>query len=74
MSMERIKVFMNTLFDFNMSDGTVKNTITKGAKLGKEFTEKVKEAISKSKVAHFDETGGRYMGKNGWFHIAATCA
>lgn len=72
MSMERIKVFMNTLFGFNMSDGTVKNTITKGAKLGKEFTEKVKEAISKSKVAHFDETGGRYMGKNGWFHIAAT--
>lgn len=57
MSMERIKVFMNTLFGFNMSDGTVKNTITNGAKLGKEFTEKVKEAISKSKVAHFDETG-----------------
>ena len=72
MSMERIKVFMNTLFGFNMSDGTVKNIITKGAKLGKVFTEKVKTAISKSKVAHFDETGGRYMGKNGWFHIAAT--
>lgn len=72
MSMERIRVFMNTLFGFGMSDGTVRNIIAKAASLGKGFMEKAKNAVSKTKVVHFDETGGRCMGKNAWFHIAAT--
>lgn len=72
MSMERIRVFMNTLFGFGMSDGTVRNIIGKASKLGESFMEKAKNAVSKCKVVHFDETGGRYKGKNAWFHIAAT--
>lgn len=72
MSMERIRVFMNTLFGFGMSDGTVRNIIAKGASLGKSVLDKIKDAVSRCHVVHFDETGGRYMGKNAWFHIAAT--
>ena len=72
MSMKRIKVFMNTLFGFSMSDGTVRNMVAKAAKLGKDFVAKAKKAVSGSYVVHFDETGCRHMGHNAWFHMAAT--
>lgn len=71
MGMDKIRFFLNTLFNFSMSDSTVKNILSAGAKKGSDIVTSLKEALAKRHVVHFDETGCKYQGKSGWFHIAA---
>ena len=66
----RIKRIISDVFDWNISEGTVHNTITKSAELLTEHEEWVKEQLKASPVIGCDETGMRVNGKTLWAHTA----
>lgn len=72
MGMDRIGTFMETAFNLGMSDATVNNIICRASDRARDLVERFKKSFSGVKVGHFDETGCRFNGKNGWLHLAAS--
>lgn len=70
--MNRIKVFIKSLFGVSVSEGTIAATIAGCAKKLKETVEAIKERVKKAPVVHCDETGMRNQGTVWWFHTTST--
>jgi transposase len=72
LSMNRLKIIMKSIFNVNVSEGTIAATVVNCAKKLEEPVKAIKEAVKKSKVAHFDETGMRNQGVLWWPRTAST--
>lgn len=70
MSYERISEFLEDVIDQEISQGTLVNMINECAANLEPYVEKIKEAIIKEPVVHFDETGIRIESSLCWLHSA----
>ena len=69
---DRAAQLFEDFFGIPISPGTLVRINIDGAKGTKEVTDRIKELIRTSAVAHFDETGMRIGGKLHWLHVAST--
>lgn len=69
---KRIKELLSQIFNLDLSEGTISNTLKKAYKSLELVEEKIKQAIIKSDVAHADETGTKMNGITMWAHSAST--
>jgi transposase len=70
--MKRLKIIMEALFGIRISEGTIAATVQDCAKRLEKPMEVIKEAVKRSVVVHFDETGMRNRGALWWLHTAST--
>lgn len=70
MSYERISEFLEDVINQEISQGTLVNIINECALNLEPYVEKIKEAIIKEPVVHFDETGIRIESSLHWLHSA----
>jgi transposase len=70
--MKRLKIIMQSLFEMNISEGTIAATMEQCAKRLEEPVKAIKEAVKRSEVIHFDETGMRNQGVLWWLHTASS--
>ena len=68
----RAAEFFEDLFSVPLSPGTLVNIDRNICERLEEVTDRIKENIIGSPVAHFDETGMRIGGKLNWLHVAST--
>jgi transposase len=68
----RIKELFSDLFGTGLSAGTIVNTNRDCCQSLKPVEEAIKDKITDSPVAHFDETGMYTEGDRWWLHIAST--
>lgn len=66
---KRIKTLMKDLFYLPISEGTVKNVLTKMAQKSLPIYQEIQNRISMSKIVGGDETGTKICKKKGWFHV-----
>ena len=64
--------FFKDLFGLPISPGTLVRINAVSGKRLEAVTERIKEAVKSSAVAHFDETGMRIGKKLQWLHVAST--
>lgn len=69
---ERCREMFQDLFSLPLSAGTLWQITRRVDKKLAETYEKIKDQISQSRLAHFDETGMRVSGKGHWLHVAST--
>jgi transposase len=69
---DRLVDFMNDIFGFTLSKGTVYNFNKQGYDLLKPVEEKTKELLKKSPILHSDETGISCDKTLQWLHVAST--
>ena len=69
---DRAAELFEDFFGIPISPGTLVTINSDGGNRLKEVTERIKELIRNSAVAHFDETGMRIGGKRHWLHVAST--
>ena len=69
---ERTTAMLKDLFDCSLSEGVLQSALQYSAQVLEPTMERVKEAIQKADVAHFDETGQRIGGALNWLHVACT--
>jgi transposase len=67
----RTQEMFQDLFNVKLSQGTIKNVLSRGADGLKEFSESLKTALLDSPVNHFDETGLRVDKNLHWLHVAS---
>lgn len=60
------------LFGMKLSEGTVVNMVSRGARDYRGFVDRVRDAVVRARVKHMDETGLRIEGKLQWLHVACT--
>ena len=68
---QRTQEMFQDLFNIKLSQGTIKNVLSRGAKGLKQFNEQLKEALLASPVNYFDETGLRVDKNLHWLHVAS---
>ena len=66
---KRIKILMNDLFYLPISEGTVKNVLTKMAQRSLPIYKEIQNRISVSNLVGGDETGTKINTKKAWFHV-----
>ena len=69
---KRTAEILEDLFGLSVSTGTLYNINRDLFRALETPSQKIKEQISASPVAHFDETGARVAGKGNWIHTAST--
>jgi transposase len=67
----RTQEMFQDLFNVKLSQGTIKNVLSRGADGLNEFSQNLKTALLASPVNHFDETGLRVDKKLYWLHVAS---
>jgi len=68
----RITVLLKDLFGLPISEGTVDNILKHTAGKALPHYEAIQERVQQSNVVGSDETGSRFGGKKGWFHVWQT--
>src|SRR5258707_1732422 len=69
---ERVSILMADLFDAPLCEGTLQKTTHQAYAGLADVQAKIKEALTKAKSAHFDETGQRIGAKLNWLHVTST--
>jgi transposase len=64
--------FMQDIFNINISEGTLYNTIKSCYKKTEVVEDSIKNQIINSFAAGFDESGAYCKGKRHWYHVART--
>jgi len=65
-------VLLKDLFGLGISEGTVDNMLIRMAQKALPLYNSIREQLQKSDVVGSDETGSRFGGKKGWFHVWQT--
>jgi len=68
----RITVLLKDLFGLPISEGTVDNLLKRMAQKALPHYDTIRERVQQSNVVGSDETGSRFGGKKGWFHVWQT--
>jgi transposase len=68
----RITVLLKDLFSLPISEGTVDNMLKRTAQKALPLYDNIRERLQQSHVVGSDETGSRFGGKKGWFHVWQT--
>jgi len=68
---QRTQEMFQDLFNIKLSQGTIKNTLSRGANGLNQFSEQLKETLLASPVNYFDETGLRVDKTLNWLHVAS---
>jgi transposase len=68
---QRTQEMFQDLFNIHLSQGTIKNVLSRGANALTDFTEHLKTNLLQSPVNYFDETGLRVEAKLNWLHVAS---
>jgi len=68
---QRTQEMFQDLFNIHLSQGTIKNVLSRGANALTEFTEQLKTTLLASPTNYFDETGLRVETKLNWLHVAS---
>jgi transposase len=68
----RITVLLKDLFGLPISEGTVDNLLKRTAQKALPLYDTIRERVQQSHVVGSDETGSRFEGKKGWFHVWQT--
>jgi len=68
----RITVLLKDLFGLPISEGTIDNMLKRAAQKALPLYNNIRERIQQSHVVGSDETGSRFGGKKGWFHVWQT--
>jgi transposase len=68
---QRTQEMFQDLFNIHLSQGTIKNVLSRGADALIEFTEQLKNTLLASPTNYFDETGLRVETKLNWLHVAS---
>ena len=68
----RITVLLKDLFGLPISEGTVDNILKRTAQRALPLYDNIRERVQQSRVVGSDETGSRFGGKKGWFHVWQT--
>lgn len=68
----RITVLLKDLFGLPISEGTVDNLLKRTAQKALPFYDTIRERVQQSHVVGSDETGSRFEGRKGWFHVWQT--
>jgi transposase len=68
---QRTQEMFQDLFNIHLSQGTIKNVLSRGANALADFTEHLKTHLLQSPVNYFDETGLRVEAKLNWLHVAS---
>jgi len=68
----RITVLLKDLFSLPISEGTVDNILKRTAQKALPLYDTIRERVQQSHVVGSDETGSRFEGKKGWFHVWQT--
>jgi transposase len=71
-SYDRLQELYKDLFGVELSQGSLVNFITECSKRLESVDEEIKEAIIRSDIVHFDESGFRILGALHWLHSAST--
>lgn len=69
---KRIKELLSQIFNLDLSEGTIYNTLKKAYSFLEPVENMIKEKITKAEIAHADETGSNVSGKNKWIHSVST--
>ena len=72
MPLDKISTLFDDLYEYNINDNTIIGATQKCYETLEEIENTIKEAVTQSEVAHFDETGMRVAAKLHWFHTACT--
>jgi transposase len=70
MPLEQICCLFTDLYGYELNSETVENALEQGYELTAPLEATIVQALKKSKVVHFDETGLRVAGKLQWLHTA----
>lgn len=65
---KRLQELLSDVFNLNLSQGTIYNSLKSGYQKLEKVEEFFKQKLSKSTVAHADETGTKVNGVNHWIH------
>ena len=68
---QRTQEMFQDLFNIHLSQGTIKNVLSRGADALIGFTEQLKNTLLASPTNYFDETGLRVETKLNWLHVAS---
>jgi transposase len=68
----RITVLLKDLFGLPISEGTVDNMLKRMAQKALPLYDTIQKRVQQSHVVGSDETGSRFGGKKGWFHVWQT--
>jgi len=68
---QRTQEMFQDLFNIHLSQGTIKNVLSRGANALTDFTEHLKTSLLQSPVNYFDETGLCVEAKLNWLHVAS---
>jgi len=68
---QRTQEMFQDLFNIHLSQGTIKNVLSRGADALSKFTEHLKTTLLASPTNYFDETGLRVETKLNWLHVAS---
>ena len=68
---QRTQEMFQDLFNIHLSEGTIKNVLSRGANALTDSTEHLKTNLLPSPVNYFDETGLRVEAKLNWLHVAS---
>jgi len=68
---QRTQEMFQDLFNIHLSQGTIKNVLSRGADALTDFTEQLKTTLLASPTNYFDETGLRVKTKLNWLHVAS---
>lgn len=69
---KRTADLLKNLHNLPISEGTLRNILSRFANLVKTPVEVIKQEIINSEVAHFDESGFYCEGDRNWLHVAST--
>jgi transposase len=70
--MDRVAQILADLLGCPVSSGWVATVPKRTARALKPFTTRLRDAIGRERVVHFDETAARCCGRNRWIHVACT--
>jgi transposase len=68
----RITVLLKDLFGLSISEGSVDNLLERMAQKATPIYEDIQARVQQARVVGSDETGSRFGGKKGWFHVWQT--
>jgi transposase len=68
----RITVLLKDLFGLSISEGTVDNMLKRTSEKASSLYDTIRKRVQQSHVVGSDETGSRFGGKKGWFHVWQT--
>ena len=71
-SINRTHEILSSVFNVQISTGTISNMVSACAKTVQASVEEIKEAVKESPIIHNDETGTRVEKKNFWAHVSST--